>query len=101
MAELDIVIRGGSIVDGTAIPRYTADVGIRAGRIAEIGRIDPARGARVLDADGLIVVSDMSTGIWTFKMEGFQGWNGEQWGVPDVSSVQKWDQVRPRPVSER
>jgi hypothetical protein len=24
-------------------------------------------------------------------MEGFQGWSGEQWGYPDISSAQKWD----------
>jgi hypothetical protein len=58
-------------------------------------------GVDVRNADGLIVVSDMSTGIWTFRMEGFQGWNGEQWGVPDVSSVQKWDEAVRRPVSDQ
>ena len=25
-------------------------------------------------------------------MDGFNGWNGEDWGVPDISSVQKWDE---------
>ena len=58
-------------------------------------------GVDVRNEDGLIVVSDMSTGLWTFKMEGFNGWNGEDWGMPDISSVQKWDGPRPRPVSER
>jgi N-acyl-D-aspartate/D-glutamate deacylase len=55
MSEFDIVIRGGSVVDGTRIPKFTADVGVRDGRIAEIGRIGAARAERVLDADGLIV----------------------------------------------
>ncbi len=50
-----------------------------------------AFGVDVRNADGLIVISDMSTGFWTFRMDGFQGWNGADWGVPDVSSVQKWD----------
>ncbi|NND70224.1 MAG: hypothetical protein HKN43_01465 [Rhodothermales bacterium] len=50
-----------------------------------------AFGVDVRNADGLIVVSDMSTGFWTFKMDGFQGWRGTDWGVPDVSSAQKWD----------
>ena len=58
-------------------------------------------GVDVRNEDGLIVVSDMSTGFWTFKMEGFNGWNGEDWGMPDISSVQKWDEVRSRPISER
>ena len=50
-----------------------------------------AFGVDVRNADGLIVVSDMTTGFWTFRMEGFEGWNGVDWGVPDVSSAQKWD----------
>ena len=48
-------------------------------------------GVDVRNADGLIVVSDMSTGIWTFRMEGFQGWNGHDWGMPNISSAQDWD----------
>jgi N-acyl-D-aspartate/D-glutamate deacylase len=55
MAELDLVISGGTVVDGTCFPAFRADVGIRAGRIAEIGRIARSRARRVLDADGLIV----------------------------------------------
>ena len=50
-----------------------------------------AFGVDVRNADGLIVISDMSTGLWTFRMEGFNGWNGEDWGMPDISSVQKWE----------
>ncbi len=55
MAEYDTVIRGGMVVDGTRLPRFRADIGIRDGVIAEIGRIDPAAGERVIDADGLVV----------------------------------------------
>jgi hypothetical protein len=59
-----------------------------------------AFGVDIRNADGLIVVSDMSTGLWTFRMDGFQGWNGENWGVPDISSAQKWDQsLISRPIS--
>ncbi len=51
---LDLIVRGGTIVDGSGMGRYRADVGIRDGRIVEIGRIRaPAR--QVVDADGLIV----------------------------------------------
>src|SRR5258705_3212779 len=55
MPELDLVISGGTVVDGTRFPAFRADVGIRAGRIAEIGRIAKSRAKRVLEADGLIV----------------------------------------------
>lgn len=54
--------------------------------------INGAFGVDVRNEDGLIVVSDMSSGFWTFRMEGFNGWNGEDWGMPDISSVQKWDE---------
>ena len=50
-----------------------------------------AFGIDVRNADGLIVISDMTTGFWAFKMEGFDGWNGHQWGMPNSSSAQDWD----------
>ncbi|MFQ5699773.1 MAG: amidohydrolase family protein [Myxococcota bacterium] len=50
----DLVIRGGSVVDGRGGPARTADVAIRAGRIAEIAR-GVGRGRREIDADGLLV----------------------------------------------
>ncbi len=73
--EYDIVIRGGRIADGTGAPWYVADVGIRAGRIVEIGRVsverdpvssgpglpdetagkDSPAAIRVIDATGLVV----------------------------------------------
>ena len=48
-------------------------------------------GVDVRNADGLIVGSDMTTGFWVFRMEGFSGWSGESWGVPNRSSAQDWD----------
>ncbi|WP_425065465.1 N-acyl-D-amino-acid deacylase family protein [Reyranella sp.] len=50
----DLVIRGGTLVDGSGAPRFTADVGIKDGMIAEIGRITSAA-SQTIDADGLIV----------------------------------------------
>ena len=55
MAEYDLVIRGGTIVDGTGIPRYRADLAIKDGRVAMIsGRIG-ASGGKEVDASGCIV----------------------------------------------
>ena len=56
------------------------------------GVANGAFGVDVRNEDGLIVVSDMTTGFWVFRMDGFSGWNGADWGVPDVSSAQKWDE---------
>ncbi len=50
----DLVIRGGTVVDGTGGPGRTADVAIDGGRITSVGEV-PDRGNRELDADGLLV----------------------------------------------
>ena len=52
---------------------------------------DGAFGIDVRNADGLIVVSDFTTGFWAFRMDGFEGWNGNDWGMPNSSSAQDWD----------
>jgi dihydroorotase/N-acyl-D-amino-acid deacylase len=51
----DLVIRNGHVIDGTGSPWYTADVGIRAGKIAAIGRLADAPAKRTIDARGMAV----------------------------------------------
>jgi N-acyl-D-aspartate/D-glutamate deacylase len=53
----DVIIRGGTVVDGTRLPRYRADVGVKDGRVTKIGRIpQTATAERELDATGCFVV---------------------------------------------
>ena len=51
----DLLIKGGTVVDGTGAARFAADVAIEQGRIAEIGRWIGGGARRVLDATGLVV----------------------------------------------
>jgi dihydroorotase/N-acyl-D-amino-acid deacylase len=53
--DFDLIIRNGHIIDGTGSPWYSADVGIRDGRIAAIGRLDGAAGRKTIDAQGMVV----------------------------------------------
>lgn len=54
-ARFDLLVRGGTVIDGTRAPRFAADVAVRNGRIAAIGRLDEARAEREIDASGKIV----------------------------------------------
>ena len=53
--QYDISIRNGHVIDGTGSPWYSADVGIRDGRIAAIGNLSGAAAKRNIDARGLVV----------------------------------------------
>ena len=55
MADCDIQIKGGTIVDGTRVPRYRGDVWIKDGKVAQLGGRAPGFAKKVIDADGLIV----------------------------------------------
>jgi N-acyl-D-amino-acid deacylase len=50
----DLLIKNGTVVDGSGLPRYRADVAVRHGRVAAIGRIRE-RAREVIDADGQVV----------------------------------------------
>jgi N-acyl-D-amino-acid deacylase len=50
----DLVVKNGTVIDGSGLPRFRADVGVRGGRIVSIGRIRE-RAREVIDADGHVV----------------------------------------------
>jgi N-acyl-D-amino-acid deacylase len=55
MPEFDVVIQGGTVVDGARTPRQVADIGIRNGKVAKIGKLNPSDAKKTLDARGLVV----------------------------------------------
>jgi hypothetical protein len=67
---------GNVNVPGTTIMNGAADVDIR-------------------NADGLIVLTDYTSGLWLFKLDGFDGWNGRNWRMPNISTEQDWDRATP------
>jgi N-acyl-D-aspartate/D-glutamate deacylase len=54
-AEFDLVVRGGIVVDGTGNARRRVDVGVRDGKVAEVGRLERRRADEVIDATDHIV----------------------------------------------
>jgi N-acyl-D-amino-acid deacylase len=50
----DLVIKNGTVIDGSGAPRYRADVAVAGGRIAAIGRVD-GKARQTIDADGHVV----------------------------------------------
>lgn len=52
---LDIIVRGGKVVDGTGNPWFKADIGIKDGKIVELGRLEKEKADTVIDAQGKVV----------------------------------------------
>ena len=50
----DLVVRNGTVIDGSGLPRFRADVGVVGGKIAKIGRVTE-KGSSEIDAEGHIV----------------------------------------------
>lgn len=56
MTAADIIIRGGTVIDGTGAPSFRTDVAVADGRVAHVGDLANVQDAAVLDAEGLTVV---------------------------------------------
>lgn len=50
-----------------------------------------ARDVDVRNHDGLVAVADQHEGLFLFRIEAFEGWDGRGWGLPNVSDVQDWE----------
>jgi N-acyl-D-amino-acid deacylase len=53
--DLDLVIRHGRVIDGSGSPAYAADIGVKDGRIVQIGDLEGLEASREIDAAGLVV----------------------------------------------
>ena len=57
----DTIIRGGTVLDGTGRPGFTADVGVTAGRITAVDDLSAAQARRTIDASGTVGLPASST----------------------------------------
>jgi N-acyl-D-aspartate/D-glutamate deacylase len=53
--DCDLLIRGGTVLDGSGAPGIRADVAVRDGRIAAVGDVPASRATRTIDASGRVV----------------------------------------------
>jgi len=60
-----------------------------------------AFGIEVRNSDGMIFISDMTSGFWAFKMDGFDGWNGHQWGCPTSPVPRTGQRARGAPKPQK
>jgi N-acyl-D-amino-acid deacylase len=54
-ADLDLVLRGGRIVDGTGGPAFAGDLGVKDGQVVAVGQLGDRVAARTIDVGGLVV----------------------------------------------
>ena len=54
-SDYDLIVRNGHVIDGTGSPWYAADVAVKQGRVAAIGKLDAASATRIIDAHGQVV----------------------------------------------
>src|SRR5262249_47506820 len=54
--DYDLLVRRGRVVDGSGLPSFIADVGVRDGKVAEVGKLK-GTATRTIDADGLAVAA--------------------------------------------
>ena len=78
--EFRLLIKDGTVVDGSGGPAYAADVRVAAGRIAEIGSdLHAAAGERVIDARGCYVTPGF--------IESHNHWDGAVWWAPNMEPL--------------
>ncbi len=78
--QIDMLIKGGTVVDGTGNPAFKADVRVSNGRIAQVGQdLTAGAGERVVDATGCYVTPGM--------IETHNHWDGGVWWAPNMEPL--------------
>ncbi len=78
--EIRILIKNGTVVDGTGAPAYQADVRVNRGRIREVGpNLQASAGERVVDATGCYVTPGL--------IETHNHWDGAVWWSPNLEPM--------------
>ena len=78
--EIRILIKGGTVVDGSGAPAYAADVRVARGKIVEIGQnLAASKGERVVDAGGCYVTPGF--------IETHNHWDGGVWWNPNLEPL--------------
>jgi N-acyl-D-aspartate/D-glutamate deacylase len=75
----DILIRGGTVVDGTGAPQFAADVRVKDGMIAEVGPNLSVNGERIIDAAGCYVTPGF--------IESHTHYDASMWWQPDLDPL--------------
>ena len=98
----DLLIRNGTVVDGTGGPSIRADLGLTGGRIDAIGDLRPAKARREIDASGLVVTPgfvDTHTHTEGVLLDDPQHANGLRQGI--TTEIVALDGVSYAPLSGR
>ncbi len=78
--EIRILIKGGTVVDGSGAPAYPADVRVAKGKIVEVGQeLTASQGERVFDASGCYVTPGL--------IETHNHWDGGVWWSPNLDPL--------------
>ncbi len=86
-APFDLLLAGGRVVDGTGNPWFSADVGIRSGRIVAVGNLEGRRAHRTLDVKGLVVAPgfiDLHSHADGLDEDGLRSNDGKRRAAPNL-----------------
>lgn len=79
----DVLITGGRIIDGTGNPWFSADVGVRGGKIVAVGDLTGATAARTIDAEGKFVLPGF-VDIHSHGSDGLESADARRRAAPNV-----------------